>query len=48
MSLHERVRSPKDAWPRQREPIAVVGGAYAIFDLRRPPRDETPARPSAE
>jgi hypothetical protein len=48
MSLHERLRSPKAAWPRQQEPIAVVGGAYAIFDLRRPPPDQAPARRSAK
>jgi len=35
MSLHERVRCPKAAWPRQQEPSEIVGGAYAIFDLRR-------------
>jgi 4-amino-4-deoxy-L-arabinose transferase-like glycosyltransferase len=38
MSLHLRARSPKAAWPRQRQPNEVVGGAYAIFDLRGEPR----------
>ena len=44
MSLHQRVRSPKAAWPRQLEPGAIVGGAYAIFDLRQDPPDRAPAR----
>jgi hypothetical protein len=34
MSLHLRARCPKDAWPRTQRPSQVVGGAYAIFDLR--------------
>ena len=34
MSLHLRARCPKDAWPRTQRPSEVVGGAYAIFDLR--------------
>jgi hypothetical protein len=34
MSLHLRARCPKDAWPRKQQPSQVVGGAYAIFDLR--------------
>jgi 4-amino-4-deoxy-L-arabinose transferase-like glycosyltransferase len=48
MSLHHRVRSPKQAWPRQLEPSAVVGGAYAIFDLRQLPPKAAPARVPAE
>ncbi len=34
MSLHLRARCPPQAWPRRLPPSEVVGGAYAIFDLR--------------
>jgi len=45
MSLHLRARCPKAAWPRQQRPIAVVGGAYAIFDLRGSTGAGAPASP---
>jgi hypothetical protein len=34
VSQHLRMRMPKAAWPRRAEPSAVVGGVYAIYDLR--------------
>jgi 4-amino-4-deoxy-L-arabinose transferase-like glycosyltransferase len=34
ISLHLFVRTPAASWVRKLEPIAVVGGAYAVYDLR--------------
>lgn len=33
VSLHTLVRMPDDAWTRKLQPVAVVAGAYAVFDL---------------
>jgi 4-amino-4-deoxy-L-arabinose transferase-like glycosyltransferase len=33
VSLHLLVRTPDDAWTRKLQPVAVVAGAYAVYDL---------------
>jgi hypothetical protein len=34
ISLHYRVRSPEGDWTRKLQPLAIVAGVYAIYDLR--------------
>jgi hypothetical protein len=34
VSLHFLVRMPAKSWVHEVEPVAVVGGSYAVFDLR--------------
>jgi hypothetical protein len=34
VSLHYRVRSSVEDWTRRLQPLAIVAGVYAIFDLR--------------
>jgi hypothetical protein len=34
ISLYYRARSPADQWTRRLAPSAIVGGVYAIYDLR--------------
>jgi 4-amino-4-deoxy-L-arabinose transferase-like glycosyltransferase len=44
ISLHRLARFPTTAWPRQMQPSEVVGGVYAIFDLRHTFPGRTPVR----
>lgn len=34
VSLHLLLRAPGRSWLREREPVTIVGGAYAFYDLR--------------
>jgi hypothetical protein len=36
VSLHFLARMPHEAWPSKLEPVEVVAGTYAIYDLREP------------
>jgi hypothetical protein len=35
LSLHLFVRVPNESWTRSLAPVAIIGGVYALYDLRR-------------